>query len=222
MDHEPGVANMAKSKTDVAVIGAGPYGLSIAAHLRAAGVEHRIFGGSMDFWAKQMPKGMLLKSEGFASSLYDPEGALTLGQFCDDRKIEYADLGIPVHLETFVAYGLEFQRRFAPDLQNSTLVSLSPSPGGFLLQFKDRESLTARKVILATGISHFQHVPKELAALPSYFVSHSSQHGSLERFRNRDVVVVGSGASASDLAVLLHRVWSAGALGRTFSFYSIP
>ena len=45
-----------------AVIGAGPYGLAVASHLRAIGAEVRIFGKPMDFWASQMPKGMLLRS----------------------------------------------------------------------------------------------------------------------------------------------------------------
>ena len=40
---------MSRSSTfvDVAVIGAGPYGLSLAAHLRRRAVEHRIFGEPM-------------------------------------------------------------------------------------------------------------------------------------------------------------------------------
>ena len=57
---------------ETAIIGAGPYGLSIAAHLRHAGVPSRIFGRPMDTWVSHMPKGMMLKSDGFASDLYDP------------------------------------------------------------------------------------------------------------------------------------------------------
>ena len=64
--------------TDVAIVGAGPYGLSIAAHLRRRGVPFRIFGTSMQTWRYQMPAGMCLKSEGFASNLSDPEGSFTL------------------------------------------------------------------------------------------------------------------------------------------------
>jgi FAD-dependent urate hydroxylase len=64
---------------DIAVIGAGPYGLSVAAHLKAAGVDFRIIGTPMEFWLKHMPKGMHLKSEGFASSLADPGSTFTLG-----------------------------------------------------------------------------------------------------------------------------------------------
>jgi lysine/ornithine N-monooxygenase len=194
----------ATGKTDVAIVGAGPYGLSIAAHLRASGVEHRIFGFPMNFWAEHMPKGMLLKSEGFASNLYDPKGSFTLCRFCNESGIEYADVGIPVRLETFSAYGQAFQRRFAPDLQRKALRSLSRSSQGFLLQFDDGELLAAGKVVMATGLSHFQHIPQGLSHLTSDVVSHSSRHSDLERFKGREVIVIGGGSSASDLAVLLH------------------
>jgi cation diffusion facilitator CzcD-associated flavoprotein CzcO len=62
---------------DVAIIGAGPYGLSIAAHLKVRGLDFRIFGSPMHTWLSHMPKGMRLKSEGFASGLYDPQSTFT-------------------------------------------------------------------------------------------------------------------------------------------------
>jgi lysine/ornithine N-monooxygenase len=194
----------ATSETDVAIIGAGPYGLSIAAHLRAAGVEHQIFGVPMSFWADNMPKGMLLKSEGFASNLYDPGGTFSLRDFCNENGIEYADIGVPVRLETFSSYGQAFQKRFAPDLQRKAVISLSPSQLGFLLQLEAGQLLTARSVVMATGIGHFQYIPQELSHLPEEVLSHSSQHSNLGRFKGREVVVIGGGSSASDLAVLLH------------------
>ena len=55
--------------TDIVVIGAGPYGLSVAAHLLAQGRDVRVFGRAMESWTEHMPVGMMLKSEGFASSL---------------------------------------------------------------------------------------------------------------------------------------------------------
>jgi flavin-dependent dehydrogenase len=114
------------NSSDIAIIGAGPYGLSIAAHLRARDIEHRIIGDPMQFGLGHMPKGMLLKSEAFASSLYDPRGDFTLRRYCEERNIEYADLGTPVRVEDFCAYGLAFQQRFAPNLDNKRVTSLEP------------------------------------------------------------------------------------------------
>ena len=75
--------------TEVAIIGAGPYGLSVAAHLRKLGIGFRLFGRPMHTWLTQMPKGMLLKSEGFASNLSDPDDQLTLDRYCTEQRVPH-------------------------------------------------------------------------------------------------------------------------------------
>ena len=190
---------------DVAIIGAGPYGLSIASHLQARGVDFRIFGSPMHTWRTQMPKGMRLKSEGFASRLYDPESAFTLGHYCQQHGIPYADIGFPIPLDTFIAYGQEFQKKFVPQLEDKAVVSLNRTPSGFQITLGDGEVVGARKVIVAVGISHFQHVPPVLSALPDEFVSHTSGRNTFEAFRGRTVAVIGAGASALDVAAVLHQ-----------------
>jgi thioredoxin reductase len=190
--------------SEVAIIGAGPYGLSIAAHLRARGIEHRIIGDPMQYWRGHMPKGMLLKSEGFASTLYDAKAEFTLRHYCEQHKIEYADLGTPVRVEDFCAYGLAFQRRFAPNLENKRVTLVERTPSGFRLELSDGKSFAAQNVVIATGLSNFESVPPQLASLPDDLVSHSSAHVHLQQFKGRDVTVMGGGASATELATLLH------------------
>ena len=194
------------ASTDVAIIGAGPYGLSTAAHLRAAHVEHRVVGRPMQTWLTQMPKGMCLKSEGFASNLCDPEARLTLGRYCAARGIPYADMGLPVPLDTFCDYGLAFQKRFVPNLEETTLTRLERNPRGFALTLENGERFTARRVVLAVGITHFRHMPDEVAQLPADYVSHASAHHAIDKFKGREVIVMGAGASATELAVLLHEL----------------
>jgi cation diffusion facilitator CzcD-associated flavoprotein CzcO len=189
---------------EIAIIGAGPYGLSIAAHLRRCGIPFRIFGRPMDSWLNHMPKGMMLKSDGFASNIYDPESAFTLGQFCAKRGIEYSDAGIPVKLETFTAYGLAFRDLMLPELEDKQVTGVERAAQGFVLRLNNGETVTARRVVLAVGITHFEYVPRVLAHLPPEFVSHSFRHSDPEQFRGRSVAVIGGGSSAIDLAAILH------------------
>jgi thioredoxin reductase len=193
---------MHDSELPVVVIGAGPYGLSIAAYLRGAGIPFRIFGEPMESWRRSMPQGMLLKSEGFASSLYDPAGRCTLEAYCRERSLPYEHVGDPVPLERFVAYGMEFQKRCVPELEQHKVRALRRDPRGFSLTIDSGEMLVAKQVIVATGITDFGFIPRELAALPS--VSHSSAHADLTGFRGRRVAVIGGGSSAIDIAALLH------------------
>jgi thioredoxin reductase len=158
----------------------------------------------MDSWLRHMPKGMWVKSCGFASTVSDPDESFTLKQFCAERGIEYADLGTPVRLETFTEFGLAFRDRIVPELEDKLVTGLERSANGFLLRLDNGEAVAARRVVLAVGITHFEYTPPNLKKLPTEFASHSFSHRDLERFRGRSVVVVGAGSSAIDLAGLLH------------------
>jgi thioredoxin reductase len=188
---------------ETVIVGAGPYGLSMAAHFRSRGIPFRIFGRPMDSWLAHMPKGMKLKSDGFASNIYDPDRKFTLKQFCAERGIEYADMGSPVRIETFGEYGLAFRDRMVPELEDKFVTGIERSADGFELRLDDGEVVKARRVVLAVGITHFEHVPANLAHLPAQFVSHSYRHHDLQPFKGRSVVVLGAGSSAIDMAGLL-------------------
>jgi thioredoxin reductase len=188
---------------DIAIVGAGPYGLSLAAHLKGSGRSTRIFGSAMGFWLQHMPRGMHLKSEGFASCLYDPRSNFTLETYCVENSIPYRHIGLPVALATFIDYGREFQRRFVPNLENAHVTSVRQSSGVFELTATTGEVLCARQIVIAVGIENFAFLPSTLANIPEQMRSHSSQHSDLVGFRNKRVAVIGAGASAIDIAALL-------------------
>lgn len=194
---------MTQGAVDIAIIGAGPYGLSLAAHLNRTRRSFRIFGEPMQFWNRHMPRGMRLKSEGFASNLYDPDSKFTLERHCAEHGIPYRHVGLPVALETFITYGWEFQRRYVPQLEKVVVERLAERPGGFELTTASGESVRAQRVVVATGIGSFAWLPPLLRELPPALVSHSSQHGDLQPVGRRRVAVLGGGASALDIAALL-------------------
>ncbi|MGE5271161.1 MAG: NAD(P)-binding domain-containing protein [Thiohalocapsa sp.] len=191
------------------IIGAGPYGLSIAAHLRSLGIGYRIFGRTMSNWREKMPQGMLLKSDPYASNLNDPQAALTLGAWCRSQGIPYDDEAIRVSVENFIAYGEAFQRRFVPDLEERMVVSLEKTGDGFAAKLDNGEVAIGQKAVVAIGVSDFPYLPPVLQEAPPEFVTHASEHADLEVFRGREVALVGAGSSAVDLGALLHEAGAA-------------
>ncbi len=189
---------------EVAIVGAGPYGLSLAAHLRAAGVSVRQFGLPMQLWKDFMPEGMYLKSQGFASNLSDPKGTHTLEAFCRATGRPYASYGLPVALDTFVAYGEWFRDELVPDIEEVLVTDIVRAGSGFELTLANSEQLQARKVVVAIGVEAFAYVPEPLSALPSAVCTHASAHTDLGAFKGQEVIVVGAGQSALESAALLH------------------
>ena len=194
-------------RTDVAIIGSGPYGLSIGAHLAARRIDSRVFGPPMHTWQTAMPRGMKLKSDGFASSLYDPTSAFTLARHCAERDLPYQDTGLPVSLETFIDYGLEFQRRFLPDLDTRQIATLERNANGYSLILEDGEEVWARRVIVANGTSNYSYIPPPLLECLPTLLSHSSQVSDENYIAGgaagKEILIIGAGASAIDLAAML-------------------
>jgi cation diffusion facilitator CzcD-associated flavoprotein CzcO len=158
----------------------------------------------MSMWSENMPEGMFLKSEPFASNLSDPTGRATLAAHFADQHLDYVDVGSPVPNKIFTAYGRWFQQRLVPHLEQQEVTALAKEGPKFSLQLSDSSGLTADRVVIATGAAPFSYVPSVLAELPSTLVSHSSAHRDFHQFSGRDVVVVGAGQGALETAALLH------------------
>jgi len=186
---------------DVTIVGAGPYGLSAAAYLSAAGVETRALGEVMSFWANQMPAGMFLRSSWEASHIADPNERLTLNAY---RSLNGNHLAAPVPLARFVEYGRWFQRHSVPQVESWKVTQLAIDPRGFRLTLDNGERFTSRRVVIATGIANFTQRPAEFDGLPQELASHSSEHKDLSKFKGKRVAVIGGGQSALESAALLH------------------
>lgn len=190
-------------RTDVAIVGAGPYGMSLAAHLKARGVSYRQFGVPMRLWRSAMPQGMFLKSHGFASNLSDPAATHTLEAFCRATGRDYADCGRPVPLADFVAYGQWFQSELGLPLDERHISNIAGAAGGFELSVGD-ERVLARKVVVAIGVEDFAYTPGAFADLPAQLCTHASKHADPAALAGREVIIIGAGSTALELGALMH------------------
>jgi thioredoxin reductase len=184
----------------VAIIGAGPYGLAAAARLRARGVDTHVLGEEMSYW-RRMPRGMLLRSPYQASSLSDARGPIGLPTY-------EAELGRavprPIPLDEFVRYGEWVQRKVVPDLDRRRVQRVEQNGEGFRLTIADGEELHVRRVVIATGLESFTRPVAELADLPSSLVSHTADLQEPATLAGQRVMVIGGGQSAIESAALLH------------------
>jgi len=187
----------------VAIIGAGPYGLSIAAHLATAGVEHRIFGRPMHFWSQIANAGgeRYLKSYCFGTNVSTPNRGFSFADYSRPRGLEVFE---PCTIADFVAYGNWFQQQLVSWVDPVDVLLVSQRSRGFELTLEDGRSLTARHIVVATGLSCFAHVPSTLSSLPGPLVTHTANVSDFGVFKGFHVAVVGAGQSALEAAALLH------------------
>ena len=186
---------------EVIVIGAGPYGLAAAAHLAGRGVETCVFGEPMSFWRHNMPKGMKLRSPWGATHIPDPRHDLSLDAFISARGLSRRE---PLPLETFVDYGIWFQRAALPEIDLRRIARIESAGRGLRVVTVDGARVYARRVVVTTGLAGQAFRPDPFADVPAEMASHSSEHSDLGIFRGRRVAVVGRGQSACESAVLLH------------------
>jgi FAD-dependent urate hydroxylase len=185
------------------VIGAGPFGLAVAAHLKAQGVATRVFGEPMSFWRNNMPKGMKLRSPWGATTIANPTGALSLDAYVETHGLPRVE---PLPIETFLDYGAWFQAQAAPDLDKRKIARVEPADGKFRVVTTDDEVFTAKRVVVAMGLANQQFLPEVFRDAPPELVTHASDHVDLGKFRGKRIAVVGRGQSACETAALLSEV----------------
>ncbi|WP_095199832.1 NAD(P)-binding domain-containing protein [Mesorhizobium carmichaelinearum] len=195
-------AFMPRADCEVAVIGAGPFGLAAASALKAAGVDTLTFGGAMSFWRDNMPRGMRLRSPWHATYIGHTKGPLSLDSYAKVLGISSSE---PLRLENFVDYGLWIQAQAVPDLDKRRVGRVEKANGGFRLALADGDAVKARRVVVATGLMNQQLIPVAFDGIPRELVSHASEHTGYEAFRGKRVAVIGRGQSACESAVLLKR-----------------
>ena len=190
------------SKGTIAIVGAGPYGLSLAAHLAARNIEHRIIGHPMRFWSEIAQAGgeRYLKSYCFGTNISTPNPGNSFAHYSAPRGLETFE---PCSIADFAAYGVWFQTKNVPWVEPVEVEHVTKTIQGFAVSLTDGKNFFANQLVLATGLSYFAYVPPVLTCLPSALVTHTSMIESFAAFKGRSIAVVGGGQSALEAAALL-------------------
>jgi FAD-dependent urate hydroxylase len=190
------------SHGDTVIIGAGPYGLSLAAHLAAQNISHRIFGRPMQFWSRLAAAGgeRYLKSFCFGTNIATPSQGFSFADYSRPRGLETFE---PCSIKDFADYGLWFQQNHVDWVETVDVVKVEKHNEGFVLTLEDGRLVTASQVVIATGLSGFAKVPSEVAPLAPDLVHHTSAIERFSDFRGREIAVIGAGQSALEASALL-------------------
>jgi hypothetical protein len=186
----------------IAIIGAGPYGLSLAAHLAARHIEHRVFGRPMLFWSRIAEAGgeRYLKSYCFGTNISTPAPGFSFADYNTPRGLETFE---PCSIEDFSAYGHWFQKRNVPWVEAVDVALVAREADRFAVVLATGERFAATRIVIATGLAGFDHMPSVLSALPPALATHTSKVASFTAYKGRQVAVIGAGQSALEAAALL-------------------
>ena len=95
-------------KTKLLIIGAGPFGLGLAAYASGQGMDYIIAGKPMEFWKNNMPNGMYLRSASDWS--LDPTGKASIMNYLAKLGKTPADVE-PLSRDFYLEYCQWFQEQ---------------------------------------------------------------------------------------------------------------
>jgi FAD-dependent urate hydroxylase len=188
-------------RIDTAIIGAGPFGLSVAAHLSRRG-SARTYGEPMRTWRTLMPPDMRLRSGWDHTNLSAPDRAGTLDAWArsgDGERIE------PLPLQQFLRYADWFRRKFVPELDPSDVTRIELADGGVRVTTRSGSEVQANHAVLALGVTPFPRVPPVLAASGDPRIRIVLDRSAYADLAGKRVAVIGAGNNGVESALLAHR-----------------
>jgi cation diffusion facilitator CzcD-associated flavoprotein CzcO len=192
---------VSETQYDVVVVGAGPYGLTAAAQLLGKGLKVAVFGKPLELWRNHMPEGMNLRSHLWATNLADPQHKYTFERFFKEKNYKKV---YPVPAKYFIEYGLWFQKNAVPNLDETYVSSVERQNKRFVVTLEDGRVVYAPAVVMAVGVYYYANRPSEYDDFPAEYVSHSFEHANFDCFKDKSLLILGGGQSATENAALAH------------------
>lgn len=190
-----------QTETDLLIVGAGPFGLAIAAQASHDRIEHLIAGKPMEFWRQNMPKGMFLRSA--CDWHLDPLDVHTIEAYLHSEGKTPTDVE-PLSLEFYLSYVDWFQKQKNIHPLKVYIQKLERTNGHFVATTVDGSIIKAQRLVLAPGFKHFAHIPPELKAkLPAHAYQHTCEFIDFSEARNQRYLIIGGRQSAFEWAALL-------------------
>jgi len=187
-------------KTKIMIVGAGPYGVSIANTLWEKGVPFQIAGHAFSLWHHHTHDTMAIRSDWHTSEIDSPSRKYHFGEFLRNHYPYEADelLKERIPIEVFRNYLKQVERQLPYDIIQEEVISLKHENPRFLLETDGGIQVEAEAVVLATGIGTHRYLPNCLQQLPEEQVVHVWDTEKLSDFRDRSLLVVGGGQSAAE------------------------
>lgn len=204
--------------THLLIIGAGPFGIALAAYARRHGIDHLVLGEPMGFWKRHMPRGMFLRSA--CDWHYDPFDEDTIERWVDAQGLRPRDVE-PLALDFYLGYPEWFRKRKGIESHAARVARLEhvddgagarpadtraqPPPRRFRATLEQGGAITATNVVLTLGFASFANVPEPYAALfPPSRLAHTCDLVDFSALRGRRVLILGGRQSAFEFGALIH------------------
>lgn len=186
------------------IIGAGPFGLSLAAEAQHLDIDYMIVGKPMGFWQENMPTGMFLRSA--CDWHLDPNNKNTIEAYLLTQGLTPADVE-PLSLAFYLNYAAWFQTQQGIEPVPIFVQQLDVFPEQtprFRATMADGSTIYADHVAIAPGFKPFKNEPAELVAhFPAGRYSHTCDHVDFSDMAKQRCLIVGGRQSAFEWTALL-------------------
>jgi cation diffusion facilitator CzcD-associated flavoprotein CzcO len=195
-------------KTSLLIIGAGPFGLAMAAHAQHLGIDYVIAGKAMEFWKNNMPEGMYLRSK--CDWHLDPENNATIENFLASQNLAPAEVE-PLSLDFYLSYTGWFQHQKKIEVLPVYITRLDfIGDHHFHAHTNEGADIYAENVVVAVGFKYFQHIPPDLhQILPHGSYTHTCDYADMTAMTGKRYLIIGGRQSAFEWAALLSEAGAA-------------